>query len=158
MRTSLLKLFAAVLLACLAPTQFTIAADAPKEGNWESLFNGKDLTGWVPVHDVTFVVTNGNLRLVNGMGWLRTEKQYTDFVLEAEWRALVPAYDSGFFIRAGLEGKPWPNGRLAGQPRPQRPRWPRQRLQDRGARRDAADAAEPMGQVPHGSPRPEDHA
>jgi hypothetical protein len=29
-------------------------------------------------------------------------------VLEAEWRALVPAYDSGFFIRAALEGKPWP--------------------------------------------------
>ena len=73
-----------------------------------SLFNGKDLSGWVPVYEVTFVVTNGNLRLVDGMGWLRTEKQYADFVLEAEWRALVPAYDSGFFIRAGLEGKPWP--------------------------------------------------
>ncbi len=29
-------------------------------------------------------------------------------MLEAEWRALVPGYDSGFFIRAGLEGKPWP--------------------------------------------------
>ena len=43
------------------------------------------------MHDVTFVVTNGNLRLVSGMGWLRTEKQYADFVLEAEWRALVPA-------------------------------------------------------------------
>jgi hypothetical protein len=43
------------------------------------------------------------------MGWLRTEKQYTDFILEVEWRALVPEYDSGFFFRAGLEGKPWPN-------------------------------------------------
>ncbi len=75
---------------------------------WESLFNGQDLSGWVPVHDVTFAVTNGNLRLVNGMGWLRTEKQYADFIFEAEWRALVPEYDSGFFIRAGLEGQPWP--------------------------------------------------
>ena len=93
---------------CLALTQLCVAADAPKDGGWESLFNGKDLSGWVPVHDVTFVVTNGNLRLVNGMGWLRTEKQYADFVLEAEWRALVPEYDSGFFIRAGLDGKPWP--------------------------------------------------
>ena len=61
-----------------------------RRASWESLFNGKDLSGWVPVHDVTFVVTNSNLRLVTGMGWLRTEKQYTDFVLEAEWRALVP--------------------------------------------------------------------
>ena len=85
------------------------AADAPGE-KWESLFNGKDLTGWTAVHQVTFVVTNGNLRLVDGMGWLRTEKQYSDFVLEAEWRALVPQYDSGFFIRAGLQGDPWPEG------------------------------------------------
>src|SRR6266853_3199374 len=80
-----------------------------EEGKRETLFNGKDLSGWVPVHDVEFVVTNGNLRLVKGMGWLRTEKQYKDFILEAEWRALVPEYDSGFFVRAGLEGEPWPN-------------------------------------------------
>ncbi len=86
-----------------------LAADDPSGTKWESLFNGKDLTGWAPVNDVDFVVTNGNLRLVKGMGWLRTDKQYTDFILEVEWRALVPAYDSGFFVRAGLEGKPWPN-------------------------------------------------
>jgi len=104
----LLRICPAVLLAYLALTQLCVAADAPKDGSWESLFNGKDLSGWAPVNDVTFVVTNSNLRLVAGMGWLRTEKQYTDFVLEAEWRALVPEYDSGFFIRAGLDGKPWP--------------------------------------------------
>jgi hypothetical protein len=97
-----------VLLACLAFNQTATAADAAKAARWESLFNGKDLTGWVPVHDVTFVVTNYNLHLVTGMGWLRTEKQYSDFVLEAEWRALGPGYDSGFLIRAGLDGKPWP--------------------------------------------------
>jgi hypothetical protein len=108
MKTILLQLCPAVLLACLAIAQPCVAADAAKDAHWESLFNGKDLSGWVPVHEVTFAVTNGNLRLVNGMGWLRTEKQYADFVLEAEWRALVPEYDSGFFIRAGLEGKPWP--------------------------------------------------
>jgi hypothetical protein len=108
MKTMLLKLFPALLLACLAVTQPCVAADAAKSEHWESLFNGKDLTGWVPVYEVNFAVTNGNLRLVTGTGWLRTEKQYGDFVLEAEWRALVPEYDSGFFIRAGLEGKPWP--------------------------------------------------
>ncbi|MGO8930882.1 MAG: DUF1080 domain-containing protein [Limisphaerales bacterium] len=108
MKKMLVKLFAAVLLVYLATPRLSLAADTPKDGRWESLFNGKDLSGWVPVYDVTFVVTNGNLRLVDGSGWLRTEKQYGDFVLEAEWRALVPEYDSGFFIRAGLEGKPWP--------------------------------------------------
>ena len=108
MKMILLKPFSAVLLACLHFTQPCVAADAPKDGGWVSLFNGKDLSGWAPVYDVTFAVTNGNLRLVDGTGWLRTEKQYANFVLEAEWRALVPAYDSGFFIRAALDGKPWP--------------------------------------------------
>lgn len=84
------------------------AAEESKGGDWQTLFNGKDLTGWVPVHDVTFVVTNNNLRLVKGMGWLRTEKPFTDFVLEVEWCALEPGYDSGLFLRAGLEGQPWP--------------------------------------------------
>ena len=87
------RLLPAVVLCSLAIAQPRVSA--PEPGQWESLFNGKDLTGWVPMHEVSFVATNGNLRLVKGMGWLRTEKQYTDFVLEVEWRALVPfnAYD-----------------------------------------------------------------
>jgi hypothetical protein len=90
---------------CLGPAGQ--GADTPA-GKWESLFNCKDLTGWVPVHDVTFEVKDGNLRLVKGMGWLRTEKEYGDFILEFEWRALDEKYDSGFFLRSGLDGKPWP--------------------------------------------------
>jgi hypothetical protein len=86
----------------------THGGEGDKVAPWQTLFNAKDLTGWAPVHEVSFVVTNGNLRLVTGMGWLRTEKQYKDFVFEAEWRALEPQYDSGLFFRAGLEGKPWP--------------------------------------------------
>ncbi len=97
----------ALACACLLGTSTSRTADAPA-AKWESLFNGKDLTGWVPVHDVTFEVKDGNLRLVKGTGWLRTEKQYTNFILECEWRALVEKYDSGIFVRAGLEGKPWP--------------------------------------------------
>ena len=93
--------------ACLLGT-ITSRTAAAADAKWESLFNGKDLAGWAPVNDVTFEVKDGNLRLVKGMGWLRTEKQYTDFVLECEWRALVEKYDSGIFVRAGLEGKPWP--------------------------------------------------
>ncbi len=107
MKQNRLCLGLAILLSTVATA--TQGAEQSPAGKWETLFNGKDLTGWVPVHDVTFVVTNGNLRLVTGMGWLRTEKQYRDFVFEAEWRALDQGYDSGFFIRAGLEGKPWPN-------------------------------------------------
>lgn len=82
---------------------------AQTEPGWENLFNGKDLSGWSAMNDAKFAVTNSNLRLVTGMGWLRSEKQYRDFVLELEWRALESGYDSGIYVRAGLEGKPWPN-------------------------------------------------
>jgi hypothetical protein len=82
-----------------------VAATAPE---WKPLFNGKDLTGWTPVHDVDFEVVDGNLRLVKGMGWLRTDREYGDFILEFECRALVEKYDSGLFFRVGLDGEPWP--------------------------------------------------
>ena len=92
------------LVAALA-----LAGTALAAGTWESLFNGKDLAGWTKVHDVDFQVIDGNLRLIKGMGWLRTDNQYSDFVLEFEWRALDEKYDSGIFFRAGPEGKPWPD-------------------------------------------------
>jgi len=84
------------------------AAEGNGEAKMTPLFNGRDLAGWAPVHEVSFVATNGTLRLVKGTGWLRTERRFTNFVFEAEWRALEPQYDSGFFIRAGAEGAPWP--------------------------------------------------
>jgi len=105
-----LHLFRIILLSCalVAPPALGPLAGESPQGEWVSLFNGKDLTGWRIVHDAAFEVVDGNLRLVKGMGWLRTEKEYKDFILEFEWRALVDKYDSGIFLRAGLEGKPWP--------------------------------------------------
>lgn len=104
MRSSKLFLLAVVIL----PAGLALAAETPPAGHWQSLFNGKDLKGWVPVHGASFVVTDSNLRLLGGTGWLRTERLYTNFVFEAEWRALTPGYDSGFFIRARREGEIWP--------------------------------------------------
>ena len=106
MKSIKLLVFAGLLMS-LTGVLSCHAADA-EDAKWQSLFNGQDLTGWAPVHDVTFDVNDGHLRLVKGMGWLRTEKQYKDFILEFEWRAMEEQYDSGFFLRAGLEGKPWP--------------------------------------------------
>lgn len=104
-----MKLFALVGLLSAALTIHAAAADQPAAAaKAQSLFNGKDLTGWVEVNQARFAVTNGNLLLVTGMGWLRTEKQYADFVLELEYRPLVADYDSGIFVRCDAEGKPWP--------------------------------------------------
>lgn len=105
MKTKTLQFVRTLILSWLL---FPHGASAAEPGQWQPLFNGKDLSGWVGVHDVKFEVVDGNLRLLRGMGWLRTEKQYQDFILECEWRALEEQYDSGLFVRAGLEGKPWP--------------------------------------------------
>ncbi len=85
----------------------SFSGDAKADGQWISLFNGKDLTGWRQVNDGTFTATNGVLHLEGGKGWLRTRKEYTNFILEGEWRGLVTNYNSGFFLRAPLDGKPW---------------------------------------------------
>ena len=42
------------------------------------------------------VVTNGNLRIVSGTGWLCAEKQYADFILEVEWRTSRRVTTTGF--------------------------------------------------------------
>jgi hypothetical protein len=105
MKTMTRVILCSILFAAIP---LSMSAADPNDAKWVSLFNGKDLKGWAPVNDVTFEVKDGNLRLVKGMGWLRTEKQYKDFIFECEWRALEPQYDSGLFLRAGLEGKPWP--------------------------------------------------
>lgn len=76
--------------------------------NSVSLFNGRDLSGWTVMNDAKFLVTNGVLHLDASWGWLCTEEVFTNFILEAECRALQTNYNSGFFIRTGKEGKPFP--------------------------------------------------
>jgi hypothetical protein len=68
------------------------------------------LSGWQIVNGGEFSVTNDVLHLEKGSGWLRTVRAFTNFIFEAEWRGLETNYNSGFFIRAGLAGKPFPDG------------------------------------------------
>ena len=46
-----------------------------------------------------------------GGGWLRSDREYEDFVLKLEVRWLKPRQDSGIFLRASKEGKNWPDRR-----------------------------------------------
>src|SRR5712691_9760082 len=75
-------LCAAVLLSA-AP----LHADE-KDGGFVPMFNGKDLTGWVNVNCApsTFFVKD-DMIITTGKptGYLRTDKQYENFVLEFEW-------------------------------------------------------------------------
>src|SRR5437867_4388759 len=65
-----------------------IQAADPKDDGYVSMFNGKDLTGWVNVncHPDTFFVRDGMI-ITTGKptGFLRTDRQYENFVMEFEW-------------------------------------------------------------------------
>ncbi len=76
-------------------------------GQWQPLFNGKDLTGWQPVGGAAghWKAEDGVLYCQGGSGWLSTDKQYGDFELELEFR-VPPGGNSGVFIRAPHEGNP----------------------------------------------------
>jgi hypothetical protein len=86
----------------------TVSQSADTNGQWTSLFNGNDLSGWNAMNGAVFCVTNGMIHLPKTTGWLRSEREYTNFSFEAECRALEPNYNSGYFLRTGLEGKPFP--------------------------------------------------
>jgi len=86
-----------------------LLALALQEGSID-LFNGKDLTGWVPMNKAEWTVEDGALILTGkgGNGWLRTEKMYKDFELTLDWKTTGEKYDSGIFFRALEKGDPWP--------------------------------------------------
>jgi len=91
---------ALVLLAAIA---LIWTANSRAEENWQPLFNGKDLAGWVNVNVApdTFTVRDG-LIVSTGKptGTIRTERMYENFVLELEWRHMQPQGNAGVFIWA----------------------------------------------------------
>jgi len=67
-----------------------------------TIFNGKDLTGWVehPEMESEFsVTTDGFLNVKNGKGQLETEGHYADFVLQLECISHLERLNSGIFFR-----------------------------------------------------------
>jgi hypothetical protein len=77
------------------------------------LFDGT-LKGWV-VENTTagnFTIRDGVLRVEAPSGWLRSERQYTNFTLRTQFRFMTADADSGVFFRAAgttqfMRG--WPN-------------------------------------------------
>lgn len=66
-----------------------------------SLFNGHDLQGWVIENNAAFSVKDGLLVVNKGAGWLRSQEQFGDFVLEMDFRFLEEGANSGIFVRTG---------------------------------------------------------
>ena len=86
--------------------------------NKTSLFNGKDLNGWVCVVDSAsdvsasevFSVRDGNIRIEGEpFGYMRTHKKYGDYQLHVEWRWVGgEGTNSGIFQRVQNGDKVWP--------------------------------------------------
>jgi hypothetical protein len=78
-------------------------AQAAEDVPFVSLFNGRDLSGWVNANCApeTWTVRDGMIHCTgHPTGALRTPRQYENFILELEWRHLTNGGNSGVFIWA----------------------------------------------------------
>jgi len=85
---------------------FGALAQAPREGGWVPLFNGKDLTGWKKNGDETWLAEQGTIlceSTANKYGYLTTEKTYRDFTLRLKFKGEA-AGNSGVFVHAKITG------------------------------------------------------
>jgi hypothetical protein len=90
------------VIAALLTLVLSGSANAAEDG-FKLLFNGRDLSGWRPVNTApsTWKVEDGML-ICSGkpIGELRTLKMYQNFILELEWRHMVPKGNAGVFVWA----------------------------------------------------------
>ncbi len=83
----------------------------PAEDKRVALFDGKTLDGWTVIN-CEAAVDDGDILLKGGNGLVQTQKQYGNFILEFEWKALRDdKWDSGVYFRYNVvpENRPWPD-------------------------------------------------
>ncbi|MDX1963204.1 MAG: DUF1080 domain-containing protein [Pirellulales bacterium] len=106
-------LLGVMILTATVSGEESAAVQSADSGYAQDLFNGRDLTGW-QVTGCTAVVEDGAILLKEGNGFVRSDLQYEDFVLELDYKPLAKEfYDSGIYIRAPFPAKnpkrAWPD-------------------------------------------------
>ncbi len=104
MRTGIVTLAVSAMLGMGVLAQETPRRQPPPHG-WVQLFNGKDLTGWVPVGNEKWVVEEGAIHgmgITKEYGYLRTEQKYVDFVLSLRFKAEADG-NSGLFFHTDFK-------------------------------------------------------
>lgn len=101
------------LLAIILTAPLIAAVIAAQSPTFVPLFDGT-LKGWVVENSTAnnFTISNGALRVEAPSGWLRSERQFTDFTMRIRFRFLTPDADSGVFFRttgATQFMRGWPN-------------------------------------------------
>ena len=132
-------LFAGIMLACgaeppvreqppLAAAEpepegsHSLALKAPDAGGFLNLFNGENLDGWTIMGDPGgWSIEDGIIRSegLRGGDWLRFNEPQSDFILKLDWKVSGNG-NSGVFIRAAEEGRPWETGyeiQISNEPR-----------------------------------------
>jgi hypothetical protein len=88
-----------LLVIGFAPRGALIADDA----DFKPLFNGKNLDGWVLVNTPaeTWGFEDGMLTCTGKpIGEIRTDRMYQNFIMDVEWRHMVPGGNAGIFVWA----------------------------------------------------------
>jgi hypothetical protein len=71
-----------------------------QENKWRLLYNGKDLTGWEQVGPGNFVVEDGLLKTVDGMGMiLYPAEKFSNVIIRVVYKVKDNDCNSGVFIR-----------------------------------------------------------
>jgi hypothetical protein len=100
-----------LLAPCLLPALgFAQSVPVPE---FKSLFNGKDLSGWVNVNtDATTWSVKDGVLVCSGhpIGVMRSERRYENFILHIEWMHTEPGGNSGVFVWS--DAQPNPKSRL----------------------------------------------
>jgi hypothetical protein len=106
LRMKFTRTIALILVAIAAASSFAVL----QAGEPVTLFDGKTLKNF-DVLNCEVEVKDGAILLKAGNGLVQLKKQYTDFVLDYEWKALHPEmWDSGVYFRYAEvpKGRPWP--------------------------------------------------
>ncbi len=81
------------------------------DDNRVAIFNGTNFDGW-SILKCQAVVDDGDILITKGNGLIQTQKQYGNFVLEFDWKALRDnKWDSGVYFRYDSvpQNRPWPS-------------------------------------------------
>lgn len=100
----MLKYLAVALLGLILTSP--AGAQSPTGEGWITLFNGKDLTGWVNNGQEKWIVEDGAIlgeSTVGHYGYLTTEKTYGNFVLRLKFKPETDG-NSGVFTRSRITG------------------------------------------------------
>jgi hypothetical protein len=95
------------LLATLLLPQLLTPREHSKAAAWETLFNGKDLTGWKTYGAEKWVVENRSIlgeSAAGKYGYLTTEKSFRDFELRVRFKCESDE-NSGVFLRSRITGE-----------------------------------------------------